>query len=491
MFGATCRPKLIVLNTLLTGVICWAGIPASADTSIPMEPVAIGQTPQLFVDNFIVDNTWTLKYKTQHIERVFHAPVKHAANPLVRESAGYTNVAFDREAGVYHMWYQAHLWGDDDAKTKYGIGYATSRDGLSWSLPKLKLHDWNGSKDNNIVLCGPRHRASGPCLLEVPVEHRHGYKYLLSYRDTDGMHVVGTNDGVHFDAKGDTPILKLHSDTMNSIVYDPHARLFRMYCRAKAIYRAFGEEMIDTGESRRIAMATSPELWSKWSHDAPQILLPDELDTKQRYHAFYGMPVKEYAGIFFGMLWCFRWNDLIHTELAWSRDGVRFDRHPLRPRLIDYGPEGSWDDEMTFGTPWVEVGDQWLFYYAGWDGPHGSRERASGIGLAALRKEGFISLHGPAGGGVVCTRTVLWPGDKLSVNAAVADKGKLTVRVSDDQRKVIPGFDHSDCVPVANDATTIGIRWKEHSIEELKGKPLRLEFFLQDADLYSFRAGNQ
>lgn len=479
---------MIRIAVVVAVILVIACPPLSAQTSIPAEPVEIGATPQLFLDNFIVDNTWTLRYKQQHINRVFHAPRKHPANPLLKVQGGYVCVARDAEAGLFHMWYQTHVFGEDDQRTDYAIAYATSKDGLAWETPRLGLHEWQGSKDNNIVITGPRRRASGPWLLDVPEPDRHGYKYLLSYRDTDGTHLIGSHDGRSFDARSDRRIQHLHSDTQNAIVYDPHARQYVMYCRAKAVYRAFGEEMLDTGESRRIARVTTPELWADWPRQARNILLPDELDTQNRYHAFYGMPTQVYAGVFFGFLWPFRWNDRIHTELAWSRDGIDFERHPLRPRLVDYGPAESWEDEMVFASGWVEVGDEWRIYYSGWDGPHNTRERNGSVGLATVRKEGFVSLRGPASGGVVCTRVLRWPGGRLRLNAATIDDGHVTVRISDEDRKPIPGFDHGDCVAFHGDSTAAEIRWKEKSIDTLKGQSIRLEIFLQDADLYSFRA---
>src|SRR5690606_19132267 len=130
---------------------------------------------------------------------------------------------------------------------------------------------------------------------------------------------------------------------------------------------------------------------------------------------------------------------------ATSRDGIHFQRFGGRPKLIEFGPDGSWDDTMIFASPsWVEVGDQWWVYYSGWDGPHGTAERDGGIGLACFRKEGFASLRGPVGGGVVCTRLLQWDGGPLYMNAD-ARKGKATVRISDEHRKPLEGFDHADC----------------------------------------------
>jgi hypothetical protein len=198
--------------------------------------------------------------------------------------------------------------------------------------------------------------------------------------------------------------------------------------------------------------------------------------------------VRRFAGIYWGFLQAFRWNDFMHPQLAWSRDGINFQRMPDRPSLIDYGPDGSWDDTMLLACPnWIEVGDEWWIYYNGWDGFHETPERSASIGLATLRNEGFISLRGPAGGGVACTRSLRWPGGALAVNAD-AHAGELRVRVSDTFRKPIVGSDDDDCVPFAGDAVAHRLSWKEKPLDALKGRVIRLEFRLRDADLYTFRA---
>ena len=109
------------------------------------------------------------------------------------------------------------------------------------------------------------------------------------------------------------------------------------------------------------------------------------------------------------------------------------------------------------------------------------------MGLAKLRKEGFISIRGPANGGVLCTRKLVWPGGKLVVNAD-AHEGELNVRVSDEHRKVLPGFDYDDCVTFQGDDVAHEISWQEASIESLAGKLIRLEIFLKNAEIYTFRA---
>ena len=147
---------------------------------------------------------------------------------------------------------------------------------------------------------------------------------------------------------------------------------------------------------------------------------------------------------------------------------------------------------MVVATPrWVEVGDEWWFYYAGFDGAHDDvAARRGAIGLATIRKEGFISQHAPKTGGVVCTRAIHWPGGDLNVNAD-AHAGELKVRVSEELRKPITGFNYDDMPAFSGDSVSYQVKWGGKSLDELKGRVIRLEFQLHDADLYTFRAAEK
>ncbi len=485
---------------------------------IPEEPVAIGLEPQFVFDSYVVDNHWAIKYKREAVKRVFHQPVKHPGNPVMSgDKPSFTWVIRDEEAGLFRMYYQANFVvagegspdetletlpepGPKGRKFLTRIAYAESEDGVDWTKPHLDFYPGLKADLNNIVIARadrPEMEACSPCILEVPEKDRRGFRYLMMYRskgkgggDFNGIRVVGSRDGVRWEESSDEMIAHLHSDHPNTVSWDPARGEFVMFCRAKHIYRAFGEEMIDTGASRRIARMSSTELWTEWMEGtAPQtILIPDESDNDTDRNFFYGMPTRYYAGIYWGFLEPFRMNDFIHSELAWSRDGFHFERLSGRPKLIEYGAEGNWDDEMIFASPsWVEVGDEWWIYYTGWDGPHGTPEREGAVGLATVRKEGLISMRGPAGGGVVATRRLIWPGGDLCINAE-ASEGEVRVRVSDAMRKPLEGFDYEDGETFSDDSVAHRVRWGNRGMAELKGKEVRFEFYLRDADLYTFRA---
>jgi hypothetical protein len=464
--------------------------------AICAEPFEIGHAPQFFLDDHLVDNRWSLRPKKEEVLRVFHTPKKHQRNPLIGSDAGYASVARDPESGLFKMWYQTHQWrGGDETGSEYAIAYAESKDGLTWTLPKLGLIDWKGTRDNNIVWRGKGgKRASGQQVIEVPEKDRKGYRFIMEYhasgiREESGLRIVGSQDGIHWDEPNDSLLARLGSDTVNSIIFDEAAGEYVMFCRAKDRYLVGGEKNpLIQGESRRVSRMSGKDLWQAWEVAPVSIMIPDELDMQRGFNRFYGMTAKRHAGITWGFLWPFKLNTDIVTELAWSRDGWDWQRFPTRPRLIELGPEGAWDDGMVFGSAdWQEVGDEWWIYYSGHDGPHETRERKAGIGLATIRKEGFISMHGPPGGGVICTKIIRWPGGSLMVNAD-AGKGELRVRVTDEKRKPLAGFGYDDGETFTGDSTAHEIRWKDRTMDELKDQKVRLEFMLRDADLFTFRA---
>ena len=335
-----------------------------------------------------------------------------------------------------------------------------------------------------------------PQIVEVPERDRRGYRYHMLYLGTggggfNGIRLIGSKDGIHWDLKSDTLLAAIHSDHHNTVVYDPRRDEYVMYLRAKDIYLAPGQgkEPINAGQSRR---GSSPDDEQRFvdhvgqpAADHHQPGRDRRTDQVQLLLRHAGAPLRRHL---LGFCAVVPLNDFMHPQLAWSRDGINFDRMPDRPKLIEYGPDGSWDDTMLLACPnWIEVGDEWWIYYNGWDGLHETPDRNGNIGLAMIRKEGFISLRGPAGGGVVCTRSLRWPGGELAVNAD-ARKGELRVRVSDTFRKPVEGYNYDDCAPFTGDNVLHRVTWKGKPLDALKGQVIRLEFLLRDADLYTFRA---
>ena len=442
----------------------------------------IDTTSQLFIDDHLVDNRWGVEYLTETVIRRFHAPIKHPRNPLIPGQGGLLNVIRDEEDGLFRMWYQEY-W-DQSMEPRlytYAIAYAESSDGLDWTLPRIGEHEFKGTKDNNVVLLGPTGgRAESPYLLHVPERFKRGYKYVMLYLTDDpkSSRLIGSQDGIHWDPASDTCIATDYTpDTHGTIVWDEKTERFVWFTRATNLYHT-------RGARRKVGRLEHTALWEEWPLRSENVLLPDQVDAETNHNYFYGMPTRIYGDTYIGFLWSYQHQQDITVGLATSRDGMHFQRPADRVRFIDVGEEGSWDGGMVHASGWVEVGDEWWIFYGGTSGRHHEIDPVPGIGLATMRKEGFASLQSPPSGGFVVTKTLICPSGRLWVNAE-ASSGQVRVKVTDFERKDVPGFEESR--PITGDGVRQEISWDGKPIGTLAGREIRLEFEMTGTvDLYGF-----
>ena len=188
-------------------------------------------------------------------------------------------------------------------------------------------------------------------------------------------------------------------------------------------------------------------------------------------------------------------NPLLTVRLLSSRDGDNWERPETGRPLIDVGEVGEWDrfTIMLTGAPPIRVGDKLYIYYRGLANRHKPYEgkdtglTGGGIGLATLRADGFASLNANYEGGKVTTALFITQGKELHVNAK-ADVGQFRVEVLDEQSFPIPGFTRDECDPMHADRCDFVVRWKENaSLGKLRGRPIRLRFYLENTRFYSYR----
>ncbi|MCP4815177.1 MAG: hypothetical protein GY888_21930 [Planctomycetaceae bacterium] len=188
--------------------------------------------------------------------------------------------------------------------------------------------------------------------------------------------------------------------------------------------------------------------------------------------------------------------DVMNYYIATSRDGSSWDLNwvyngqPLVPR----GPAEAFDKDliMPASTIITHQGKHWI-YYGGANERHGTPEvvfqRDHAIGLATLRRDGFVALRAGNQPGIVITKPFKLIGDRLSVNVD-AGMGEIRVEVLDVHGQPIASYTGNNAPRASgvNDLTWQP-RWKSVSnLAALRNQVIRLKFTLQNARLYAFQA---
>ena len=157
-----------------------------------------------------------------------------------------------------------------------------------------------------------------------------------------------------------------------------------------------------------------------------------------------------------------------------------------------------------YGAP-VTVDDEIYLYYGGSNNHHdwwitGVRENLDvpeardlsrvnyALGLARIKVDRFVSLSAlPVREGILVTRPFRSEGTRLFINSQTRAGGYVKVALADGNGKVIPGFEAENCTVFQGDSVSHRVIWKDQKEVPTGGRFVKLQFFMKDADLFSFQ----
>jgi len=188
----------------------------------------------------------------------------------------------------------------------------------------------------------------------------------------------------------------------------------------------------------------------------------------------------------------------VEVELTASRDGRHWTRVCRGRQFLPLGGKDRWDADYRIparpGKPLLIDGKLWFYY---WGARRPERFQAMGwpdpridmhVGLATLRRDGFVSLNAGARPGRVVTRPLTFEGKTLHVNADVAPGGRIRVAIQDAAGRTLPPYTLAGCNPLTGDVLDAKVAWAgRRTIRHKSAQSLRLAFELKKAKLYSFR----
>ena len=435
--------------------------------------VNVSTDPQLFLDDFIIE-------QRVHLTRTLHAPVRLDQPVLDDERFGthqpYLTVLHDETMDRYRMWYNRGT----------AVAHAESSDAIQWENPQqLEVPCTFGC---SVVDGGP---ADG--------EQR--YK-LINWHD-NSIGVSFSADGLRWTPYAANPVFESYAETdkmqmhhVGDIVdafYDPIHKRYAAAVKLAALPEDNYAPGPRAGDSYRrlVGMSFSDDFvrWQKpW-----RIFAPDSDD--EGLLEFYGMGGIHVRGsLLIGFVRVLRDelpcdeggppNGIGYTTLACSRDGVQW--HRWREPLMDRSHQaGTWDHAMTW-IGWAEpMGREVYLYYGGYAEGHklGLRQ----IGLAKIRKDGYVSLQAGPTDGTLLTKPFTFEGSELTLNTDTGATGRVRVEIQDRHGESISGFTSDDCDPICTDDVAGTVTWQGNAdLSAVTGTAVRLKFTIHSADLYAF-----
>ena len=462
------------------------------------EPLIIGTRKQLFLDRFIVS-------RTEEILFTLTPPEKHVQNPVLTgdvPSDGQVLVAagarWDEQRKLFQLWYYSIHF--ETKKEEHYSAYAESADGLHWRRPKLGLFEFNGSSANNIV----------PAPLAMVVFDDHDADQNRRYKGIDcikgpDVGIWFSGDGIHWTASAKNPVLAPTGDTHSLLGWDERARKYIGYFRPEG-----HPESSVHGQRRQVGISFSDDA-ENWTPIVP-VLCADMHDPPGT--EFYWLHATLYEGIYIGLLSVLHLDNdrldlsqrdpagqeqTVDAQLVCSRDGIHWNRMGNRAAWLSPGPYQSWDDQVVWPSVPFLVRDEIRLYYGGTSLRHSladqketvgqryqGRSRLGGIGLATLRRDGWVGVQSNAHQqGRLTTRAFILEGSGLEVNAD-ASAGKILIELSGADNVPLPGFSGEEAASISSNSVRHRVIWRR-PFGEILGRSVRIRFTMENSKLYAFQ----
>lgn len=475
---------------------------------------------EFFWDDELIDLSQTTA------ERRLHRPVR-AENVLTFDKSwegngcGYFDIVYDDVKGVYRMYYNGlsmyredgSLYHPDDVR----VCCIESADGVHWERPNLGLREFQGDRNNNIIVTTDQFESLiGIDNFYVNVDRNPSpavpgrFKAVMQFtrRKPDGTSALSlvslaSDDGYRFRVLG-TVTEKGFFDTLNTFLWHRAGGKYLCYIRSfhekgtgKEYDRQAGIPLNSYVRDIRVLESEDFVTWSEPEHiqfdsENDFALYTNCVSAYPGSDMLVGFPTRyverpEWSPAFDELcgkeerLWRMKLDKrfgLAVTDCLFmcSRDGKnwrRYDEAFLRP-----GPEkpGTWVYGSCYPAVGFTGGGEELNMFA-YDN-HWIHEPTV-LYRMSLRRDGFASMHAGIRPETVRTRSFVFEGSELYVNVSTSAFGSVKIRLfAEDGTR-------AESAEMFGDSVDKRIFF-EGGIKHLAGKPVQMEIALCDADVYAF-----
>ncbi len=455
------------------------------------QAIDIGTRLEPLVDTYLID-------AMDNVELQLHHPIPREVAlttdaPWEGNTSCYVTVFQDGD--LFRMYYRGANY---DLKTKESDGqrvcYAESRDAIHWTKPELSIVEYQGSKANNIIWDGegshnfaPFNDTNPDCAPEAK------YKAVASGPDKAKLLPFQSADGVHWSLIQTEPVITEGAfDSQNLAFWDSVRGHYVEF------HRGFkdGVRAIMTSTSPDFIHWTKPE-WLDYGDTPPEHLYTNATIAYPRApHIFMAFP-KRFVPSRTGQSHPIP--GVSDAVFMTSRDGLHWNRWReafVRPglqksRWVNRNNMTTWGILRTKGTL-PDTPDEYSLYLTEgyYVGPCNFRR-------FTIRQDGFVSVNAPGEGGEFTTKALTFADDpnvtgagetELIMNYSTSAAGTVRCEIQDESGTPIPGYTLEDCDEIFGDAIERAVTWKGQSeLKAIVGKPVRLRFVMNDADVYAIR----
>lgn len=422
-------------------------------------PYEMGTRQELFIDRFLIAQE-TGVYLKLH-EPQLTPPMNEPADNLE-----YGTVIKDGD--LFRLYTRDGRGARFDGDATEVTRYCESLDGIHWTRPKLGLHEMDGSKDNNVILREPPFSHNFCPFLDtrpgIPPEER--FKALAGTVKSSLVAFL-SEDGIRWRKLRPEPVIRYTKE------YAFDSQNVSFWSESEGCYVCYFRHFLDN-KLRSVCRTTSADFIT-WSEPVPmKPNFPGEHLYTTLTHPYFRAP---------------------HIYIALP---TRF--HPERGESTDImfmTARGNRPFDRTFRSAFIRPGldpARWgnRSNYAALNvvptGPAEMSIYATPFRRFVLRTDGFASVHAEADKGEMQTRPLQFSGRTLRINYSTSAGGSLQVELQDASNRPLPGFTLSECRVLVGNKIEQTVAWKQGSdVSSLAGRPVRLRFVLQEADLFAMQ----
>jgi hypothetical protein len=478
--------------TIVIPVIFNLLMPATYSFAKKSERIDIASRRELFVDHYLID-------RLDGVRMVLHHPHDEGIVLKFDESwegpfCGYCTVIKDGDK--YRFYYRGLPEAGKDGSEREVTCYAESSDGIHIIKPKLNLYAVNGSKSNNIILAGaaPVNHNFSPFLDTRPGAANDQRYKALGGTEKSGLIAYVSADGIRWKKLRDKPVFtKGKFDSQNVAFWSDSERCYLCYFRTwtgtgysgfRSVGRTTSVDFINWTEPEQMSFGDTPRehIYTNQTHPyfrAPHIYISIAarfLPGRQVLNDEQAKQLNVNPNYF---------KDCSDAVLMTSRGGNIYDRTFMEGFIRPGIGLRNWVSRSNYpALNVVQTGPNEMSLYV----QHDYAQPTAHLRRYSLRLDGFTSIYAPYEGGSFTTKPFTFTGKTLHLNFSTSAPGFIKVEIQDAGGLPIEGYNLKDAKELIGNYVEHPAAWKNGTdVSSLSGRPIRLKFFMKDADLYSLQ----